>query len=72
MTCLAAHGRRAGRSKPEIADVFRQYAHRLSALSGHLARTVRAIINCRTAALGGHVQECDSCGHRLVAYQLLS
>jgi hypothetical protein len=66
VTCLAGHGRRAGRSKPEIADVFRQYAHRLPALSGHLARTVRAIINCRTAALGGHVQKCDSCGHRVV------
>ncbi len=27
-----------------------------------------AIQNCRTAALGGHVEGCDDCGHRRVAY----
>ena len=37
-------------------------------LSGHLARTVHAITSCRTAALGGHMQECDHCGHRLIVY----
>jgi hypothetical protein len=68
VTCPAGHDRRADRSEPEIADVFRQYVHRLTTLSGHLARTVRAIISCRTAALGGHVQACDSCNHRQVAY----
>jgi hypothetical protein len=29
---------------------------------------VRAITSCRTAVLGGHVQECDRCGHREVSY----
>ena len=27
-----------------------------------------AIENCRTAALGGHVEGCDDCGHRRIAY----
>ena len=26
------------------------------------------IAACRTAALGGHVEECDQCGHRQIAY----
>ena len=29
---------------------------------------MRAILNCRTAALGGHVQQCDRCDHREIAY----
>src|SRR5215212_9882222 len=27
-----------------------------------------AIQNCRTATLGGHVEGCDGCGHRRIAY----
>ena len=27
-----------------------------------------AIELCRTAALGGHVEQCDSCGHERIAY----
>jgi hypothetical protein len=27
-----------------------------------------AIEQCRTAALGGHVEQCDRCGHRRVWY----
>ncbi len=29
---------------------------------------ISAIQNCRTAALGGHVEGCDDCGHLRVAY----
>jgi len=29
---------------------------------------VRAILRCRTAALGGHIQHCDSCGHSEIHY----
>jgi len=29
---------------------------------------MRAIEMCRTAALGGHVDECDSCGARKISY----
>jgi hypothetical protein len=32
-------------------------------------RTVlRALARCRTAALGGHVDHCDACGHRAISY----
>src|ERR1700677_3368770 len=27
-----------------------------------------AIENCRTAALGGHVDACEACGHQRIAY----
>lgn len=29
---------------------------------------MRALVQCRTAALGGHVEECDHCHHRHIAY----
>ncbi|MCA1670657.1 MAG: IS91 family transposase [Actinobacteria bacterium] len=31
-------------------------------------RVLNAITSCRTAALGGHVEACDRCGHRRIAY----
>jgi len=29
---------------------------------------MRAIEQCRTAALGGHVDQCDTCGHQRISY----
>ncbi|MBW2629685.1 MAG: transposase zinc-binding domain-containing protein, partial [Deltaproteobacteria bacterium] len=29
---------------------------------------MRAILDCRTAALGGHIHQCDRCDHREIAY----
>ncbi|HKE58519.1 MAG TPA: transposase zinc-binding domain-containing protein, partial [Pyrinomonadaceae bacterium] len=26
------------------------------------------IVDCRTAALGGHIEQCDQCGHQQIAY----
>jgi hypothetical protein len=55
----------------EVADLFRQYgqayrqAHRVS--PAH-RRVMTAIETCRTAALGGHVEACDACGHQRIAY----
>ncbi len=48
---------------PEIAEIIRQFAHLLPALTPDQARVLRDLANCRTAALGGHLQECDRCGH---------
>ncbi len=58
---------------PEVADVFRRYgeayrAQRGAALSTAQRRTMSAIELCRTAALGGHVEQCDSCGHQRISY----
>jgi hypothetical protein len=57
----------------EVADVFRAAgpAYR-AAQAGHLSlhqlKVMAAIEQCRTAALGGHVEVCDDCGHRRIAY----
>jgi hypothetical protein len=61
------------RSGLEIADVFRdgqssfveQYGH---ALRPEQRQVLRAIVRCRTAELGGHVQRCDDCGHQRIQY----
>ena len=51
--------------KVGLADVLRRHgpaylaAHPLSVAK---AKVWRAIVSCRTAALGGHVQTCESCG----------
>lgn len=56
-----------------VADVFREYgdAYRLQAggtvPTAH-SRVMTAIAQCRTAALGGDVDQCDRCGHRRVWY----
>jgi hypothetical protein len=57
----------------ELADIFRQYgpAYRdghVRSLSRAQLRVMRAIELCRTAALGGHVEQCNTCGHRRIAY----
>ena len=57
----------------EVADIFRAAgpSYRL-AQAGHLSlaqlKVMSAIQNCRTAALGGHVDGCDDCGYLRVAY----
>ena len=59
--------------RPELADVFRTHekeflARWRSVLSHTQLRALRAIRDCRTAALGGHLQECNRCGHRVILY----
>jgi hypothetical protein len=61
------------RPKFEVADVFRRYgpAYRqehAGSLSRGQRRVMSAIELCRTAALGGHLEQCDSCGHQRPAY----
>ena len=55
----------------EVADIFRQHGYdfRLThPLSPEQRRVMRAIERCRTAALGGHLEQCDTCGHQRIAY----
>jgi Putative transposase/Transposase zinc-binding domain len=60
-------------SSLEVADIFRAVgpSYRL-AQAGRLSlaqlKVMSAIQNCRTAALGGHVDGCDDCGYLRVAY----
>jgi hypothetical protein len=63
----------AGAERPryEVADVVRAYGaefFRTHATSPAQRQVLRAIARCRTAALGGHVEGCDACGHRRIAY----
>ncbi len=57
----------------EVADVFRAAgpAYR-AAQAGHLSlhqlKVMSAIEHCRTAAMGGHVEACEDCGHWRIAY----
>ena len=59
--------------KLEVADVFRRHgrAWRM-ANAGHLShgqlRVMSAIEACRTALLGGHVEQCQDCAHTRIAY----
>jgi Putative transposase/Transposase zinc-binding domain len=57
----------------EVAEVFRDYGDNFlnrysEILSPEQRRALHDIAACRTAALGGHVEECDRCGHQCIAY----
>ena len=61
------------RPQLEVAEVFRRYgeAYRqqhAASLSRGQRRVMSAIELCRTAALGGHLEQCDSCGHQRPVY----
>ena len=57
-------------SEIEVGDIFRQYgpayreSHKLPLQS---LKAMSAIEACRTSVLGGHVDECDSCGHTRIS-----
>ena len=62
------------RPRFEVADVFQHYGDAFRARRGHSLTTLQrrvmtAIEECRTAALGGQIEQCDSCGHRRHCYR---
>ena len=57
----------------EVADIFRAYGEEYCQkhaghLSGVQLRAMRSIEQCRTSALGGHLEECDHCGSQRNSY----
>jgi hypothetical protein len=56
----------------ELADVFRagfeQYCRQEGPLPLHHYRVAHALMNCHTAALGGHVWCCEQCGGERISY----
>jgi len=61
------------RPRFEVADVFRRYGvdyrlHNGASMSNAQHRVMTAIEVCRTAFLGGHLEQCDQCGHQRNAY----
>ena len=54
-----------------VADVIRdcwESYNRAYALPPHVVKAVRHILRCRTAALGGHIHQCDCCGSEVPVY----
>ncbi len=57
----------------EIADIFHRHGAAWRAEhAGHVSlaqlKVMSAIETCRTAALGGHIEGCEGCGHRRITY----
>lgn len=59
------------RQKIELSDILDRHgdefiqSHRLCP---DQYKAIYAIRSCRTAVLGGHLEQCDSCGHQKIAY----
>jgi hypothetical protein len=57
----------------EVADLIRTAGTAFIERNRHWlswkhVKVLRAIARCRTAALGGHLDECTRCGHRAISY----
>jgi len=55
----------------EVATILNRHWDRANdqlQLNGWQWRTLHAIRRCRTSALGGHVDQCDQCGHVRISY----
>jgi hypothetical protein len=57
----------------EVADIIRAAGASFveknrSWLTWQHLRVLRAIARCRTAALGGHLDQCSRCGHQVISY----
>jgi len=61
------------RPRLEVADIFHRHgANWRRANAGHVSlrqlQVMSAIEQCRSAALGGHVERCEDCGYSRIAY----
>lgn len=57
----------------EVQDIFRLYGDDYrrqhgKTMSPQQHKVMRHIESCRTAALGGHIDRCDECGHERISY----
>lgn len=55
----------------ELAEVIRRYEKAFLAAHPqppHHLRTLQALSHCRSASLGGHVDQCESCGKLRISY----
>jgi hypothetical protein len=57
----------------EVADIIRAAGELFIEQNRHWlgwkhVKVLRAIARCRTAALGGHLDECTRCGHRAISF----
>ena len=59
------------KARLELAEIVREHAAEY--LQSHGAgyaqqQVLRAVVRCRTSALGGHLEACDHCEHTQIAY----
>jgi hypothetical protein len=55
----------------EVADILRLHGsayQQANFLLPSQAKVLQDLVRCRTAASGGHLHECDRCGHQLYSY----
>jgi hypothetical protein len=68
---LPTGGRATEGPRLEVADIVRAHGPafvRAHALTPDQHAVLRDIVRCRTAALGGHADVCDECGHVEISY----
>lgn len=59
------------RQRFEVADIFRRYGdgyRKINPLSLEQTKVMHHIEICRTAVLGGHVEQCDQCAFERISY----
>jgi len=59
------------RNGVELSDIIREFGpsyRKAKKLPLHFLKVMNAIEKCRTSYLGGHVDECDSCGFIKISY----
>ena len=64
-------GEASARRSSKVAEVFRRHGDDYLAehpVTPDQAKALRAVMRCRTAALGGHLEVCDRCGFSRPAY----
>jgi hypothetical protein len=55
----------------DVAFILKEYGSKFTdkhKLCNDQLKALRAITQCRTAAMGGHLEGCDQCGHHRIAY----
>lgn len=55
----------------EVQDIFFKHGYDYCNnhnLPYHLTKVINNIIHCRTSELGGHIDECEECGHTRISY----
>jgi len=62
-----------GTTKPEfeVADIFREFGaayRRIYPVSWKQLKAMIDIMNCRTSALGGYIEQCDKCAKFRINY----
>jgi hypothetical protein len=57
--------------RPEVADVIREHGEAFRKRyhpSREQRRVLTDLVQCQSALLGGHVKQCDQCGHKVCVY----